>query len=162
MQGVVAKSWKKEVFLGIGLLLFIVATISIGIYTTNRANADRLSAGASAAKGADMRIDVKLENTMIEPQSITNAMELDNSALNSEQQGSTSNSTSPDVQVHVDGAPIAVPENGSVHKEITTDEGSTKVDISTQSNNSSGDSRSRSSINIDVDSSVRVRSQTSE
>lgn len=161
MQTSVAKTWKKELFFGIGLLAFLIATIITGIYATNRADADRVSTNVSATEGVDMRIDVKMESVLIDPEMITSVMEFDNAALNGNGQ-EAAGQTAPNVEVSVDGAPIAVPENGSVHKDITTEDGTTSVDISTQSNTPSGDSRTRSSVNIDVDSSVRIRNETNE
>lgn len=55
-------------------------------------------------------------------------------------------------QVTVNGQPVAVPENGSVHKIIKDDNGETVVDISTHSTNSANGNSS---------SSVWVYSQSS-
>lgn len=161
MDGIVARNWKKKVLLGVGLLLCIVAMIVFGTYVTYRTGADQLSTGLSTPEEADLRIDVKVENGLVKPQNITSAMGLDNVAPSGNQHGKT-NVTDPDVKVRVDGTPIDVPEDGLVHKRINTENGSTSIDVSTQSNSSSGNSRTQSSINIDVDSSVRIRSETRE
>ncbi|MES2630683.1 MAG: hypothetical protein V4611_01880 [Patescibacteria group bacterium] len=156
MEGIVVRNWKKKVMVGVGVLACVVAMIIIGIYTTYRADANQLSNGVSAPGEADMRVDVKVDNGLAEPQSVTSATESDNVAPSSNQQ----EETSPNVEVRVDGTPINVPESGSVHKVINTEDGSTSIDISTQSNSSSGDSRTRSSLNVDIDSSVQVRNET--
>lgn len=161
MDGMAARNWKKKVLLGGGLLLCIVAITVFSAYVTYRTGANQLSNGISTPEDAGMRIDVKVENGLVEPQSITSAMGLD-SVAPSDSQPDEVNSTNPNVKVRIDGMPIDVPEDGSVHKKINTENGSTSIDITTKSNSSSDDSRTRSSINIDADSSVRVQSETGE
>lgn len=161
MDSIVARTWKKKVIFGVSLLVCVVAVIFFGTYATYRANAERLSTGVSAPEETDMHIDVKVNNGLIEPQKTMSTQESNNVAPSTNQQAET-NETKSDVKVRVDGKTIDVPENGSIHKEITTENGSASIDVSTQSNSSSNNSRTRSSIKVDVDSSVRVRSETRE
>lgn len=161
VQSITARSRKSTVLFGIGLILFIVATISVGMYAANRTGAEQSITTVSTPNETDTSIEVKVDNGLVEPESITSIMELDNTTLSDTQQSEPAQ-VNPGVEVRVDGTAIEVPEEGTVHKEIVTEDGSTNIDISTQSNTSSGDSRTRSSINIDVDSSTRIRSQTEE
>jgi len=159
VHDIVTRNWKKKVFFGIGLLVSVAVMISIGLYAAHRTGANQLSADVTAPEETDMRINVKVDNGVVEPQDAVNDTRADSTVSNGE-----SSETNPSVQVQVDGTSIDIPEDGTVHKVIQTEDGSTSIDISTQSNSSSGDSRTRSSINIDADtdSSVRIRSQTRE
>lgn len=160
MEGAIGRNWKKKVFFGVAALMCIVALVIIG-YTAHYTSANQLSNGVSAPKETDMRIDMKAKNESVKPEGTTGVIGSDTAALSSNQQGET-DETNSNVEVRVDGTPIDVSKDGSVHKVIKTEDGSTSIDISIQSNNSSGDSRTRSSLNVDTDSSVRIRSETRE
>lgn len=162
MHDIAATTLKKKLLIGAGVLALILATIGIGLYTTYRAGADQFTSNVAAPEEADMRIDLKINDGLVELEKITNVAEPE-TASNSTEQGQTS-STNSNVEVQVNGTPIDLPENGSVQKEIVTEDGSAKINISSQSNTSSGDTRTRSSIRIDsdTDSSLRIRSHSTE
>lgn len=98
-----------------------------------------------------MNIEMKVESGLANPEDVPGITEPDNTT----QQGAANQN----VQVQVDGVPVTVPENGSVHKEINTENGSARVDISSESSNTSGDSHTRSRININSNSNSSVRIQ---
>lgn len=157
MQGIAAMNSKKKLLFGAGLVVLIIAAIITGIYMAQRTNAEQSLTNVSTPKEANMNLDVKVENGQVEAQNITNSTGSDSSSSTSTQQGAT-NTSSSNVNVQVNGTPIDVPENGTVYKEIITDDGSATINFKSESNSSSNDTRTRSKINIDVDSSVRVRS----
>ena len=163
MEDIVARNRKKKVVFGVAVLLCIAVMTIIAINTTQYTGANQVSTGVSAPKETDTRVDVKVDNGPAEPQSVISVNELDTAVPGANQQGDA-NQASSNVEVRVDGTPIDVPENGSVHKVINTENGSTSIDVSAQSNVSSGDSRTRSSLNVDVDgdASVRIRNETRE
>ncbi|MGH7217903.1 MAG: hypothetical protein ACREGE_00440 [Candidatus Microsaccharimonas sp.] len=148
-------------FLGIGLAMLIIGAIIFSAYAVYQADAHRSLTSVSVPEHTDAYIDVKVEGGQVEPESTTTVMEPDVAPLNGAQQSQT-NSTNPNVDMRVNGTPVDVPENGSVHKRVTTENGSTSVDVSSQSNTLSDDSRTRSSININFDSSTQVRNETRE
>lgn len=63
--------------------------------------------------------------------------------------------------VQVNGDTIPVPNNGSVHKEISTGSGNASIDVSVQSNGSSN-SASSSSVNLNVNSSSSTQSEVQQ
>ena len=154
MHNTAAIDLKKKMLFGAGLLALILVAIFIGINTTNRANANQTSNNVSTPEEMDMNINVKVGDGLVELNKSVNIAESDGTMS---QDGT--NATNPNVQVQVDGVPVTVPENGSVHKEINTENGSARIDISSESSNSSGDSQTRSRININSNSSSSVRIQ---
>ncbi len=157
MHGTAASNWKKNRLFGIGLFIGILVVILIGLYATYRANTNNLlSNSASISNTTDANLDVKVENKSMEIESKPSTTAPDTTVPTASQPAET-NVSSSDIDVRVNGTPIEVPENGTVHEQIITENGSTKIDITSQSNTSSGDSRTRSSINLDVDSSERIQ-----
>jgi cytoskeletal protein RodZ len=65
---------------------------------------------------------------------------------------SSSNTNSSQTNVEVNGQQVVVPENGSTHQVIESENGKTTVDINVNSN-TSGSSESRSSTNVKMRSS---------
>lgn len=162
MYNILAVNWKKKILFGVGLLLFISATIVAVTYATFRADANQSSIRMSVPEESNTRVDIKVDNEPEEPNKVAESMESGNSAARGAQQ-SKAPTSNPNVDVHVNGAPIDVPENGSVHKEIVTQNGSASINVSSQSSSiSASNSNTRSSINVGVDSSVRVQSNTGE
>lgn len=70
-----------------------------------------------------------------------------------------SNATPPITHVQVNDQPVDVPANGSLHKVISSDNGTTTIDVNNQSSNSS--SSSSSSMNIQLNSSSTTQAGTS-
>ncbi len=103
-----------------------------------------------------MDIDMKVENGLMGTETVTN---LDSTTPPA---GDQQAAAAPKVNVEVNGTPIEVPQNGTVQKEVTTEDGSASINISSQSNTSSGHTRTRSSIKVDSDSSVKIRTETRE
>ncbi len=103
-----------------------------------------------------MDIDMKVENGLMGTETVTN---LDSTTPPA---GDQRAAAAPKVNVEVNGAPIEVPQNGTVQKEVTTEDGSASINISSQSNTPSGHTRTRSSIKVDSDSSVKIRTETRE
>lgn len=157
MQRIAAMNSKKKILFGVGLIVLIIATIITGLYVTNRTNANQSLTNVSTPKEANMNLDVKVQDGQVEAQSISNATESGDTSSSDTQQGATNTSNS-NINVQVNGTPIDVPENGTVYKEIITDDGSATINFKSESSSSSNDTRTRSKINIDVDSSVQVRS----
>jgi hypothetical protein len=161
MQGIAAINGKKKMLLGAGLLVLAVAMILVGIYATFQADARQLERSTPVLNEKDVRIDEKVGNTLLESDAVTGAIEPDTATVDNSQQGETKPANS-NVKVRVNGESIAVPENGTVHKEINTQNGSTSIDVTSQSNGSSGNSSTQSSINVDFDSSVQIRGESRE
>jgi hypothetical protein len=63
---------------------------------------------------------------------------------------SSQGSNAAQTDVMVNGQPVQVPANGSVHKDITSEQGTASVDVSQQSSTSSGNSSS-TSFDLHVD-----------
>ena len=94
-------------------------------------------------------VEVPTANTQ-QPAAIGASTDTSVSSEQSAHSSDTSSSTStPSVHssVFVNGEEIAVPPNGEVHQTITSDVGTTHVDISTQSS-SSGDAHSSSHMHV--------------
>ncbi len=73
--------------------------------------------------------------------------------------GNGGNSTDSDVNISVNGENISIPENGSVHKTIKSEDGNTNVDISRSTSNTGTSLNSNvSSSKVRVNSSVQANS----
>lgn len=157
MHGIAEANRKKKLLIGVGLAVLIVATLIIGIYVTNRAGANESSVTVSSPEETDMYIDARVESIPTDLEALNDSVGSDGTSAETTQQGETS-STDSNVQVRVNGAPIDVSKNESIHKEIHTENGSTRINISSQSSGSSNDS-TQSSINIKIDSSAQVQNE---
>lgn len=151
MQGIAATNLKKKMLLGASLLVLAVAMIFAGMHATFQADAKQSVGSTPVSNKNDIRIDEKVGNTLMESNTVPSAKESDNASLGSGPQGETKPANS-NVEVRVNGEPVTVPENGSVHKEINTENGSASIDVSSQSHTSTGNSSSQSSINVNFDS----------
>ena len=76
-------------------------------------------------------------------------------------EGTADTSQNTTTQVTVNGESVPLPENGTVHKVITDDGGTTNVDISVNSQ-SSGTDHSRSSTRIQLDSHSDTKIDSSQ
>ncbi len=161
MQDRVSTIEKKRLFIGAGLAALVVVAIATGIYATQQANANQPSSNVVVPGETDMHIDLQVNDLMAEADTLADLTEMVDGAMSRGQQGDGGASNS-NVQVRVNGTSIDTPENGIVHKQITTQDGSTKIDFWSHSSTTSGESMDRSSINVDVDSSVEMRNNTQE
>ena len=156
MHDIATLSFKKKALIVAVLLVLIAVAVSFALYTSNRAQANQSVTGTPVLEASTMDIDMKVENGLMETESVTSP----GSSPSSESTQQTE--ATPKVNVEVNGTPVQVPENGTVKKEITTEEGSASINISSQSNTSSGHTRTRSSIKVDSDSSVDIRTRIRE
>lgn len=148
-------------FLGIGLAMLVIGVIVMSVYVVYQTDAHRSLTSVSAPERTDSYIDMKVESVQVQPEAAPTVTEPDATPLGDTQQNASTPANS-NVEMRVNGTQVDVPENGSVHKNITTENGSTSVDVSSRSNTSSDDSHTRSSINIDFNSSTQVRNETRE
>lgn len=65
-----------------------------------------------------------------------------------------------ETELQINSTPVAIPENGSVHRVIENDTGTTTVDVSVDSQ-TSGTNESSTSMNIEVNSSSEVEASRS-
>ena len=119
---------------------------------------------ASALAAAGAFTGVQAANNGNEPQAVTNTqVQTDTTSTNvqSPTVAPTTNSqtnvsgfsdtANNKVKVEVNGQNISVPQNGSVHQDIPTQNGSTTVDV-TSSTNGSASNGSNTSLNVNVSS----------
>jgi len=158
MRGIVFANLKKKPLLGAGLSVLVVATITTSVYATQQADANQSSSNILMPVETDIHIDMMAGDWLVEPDNLANLTEMTSNAPSSGQQGVTDSN----VNVRVNGMSIDTPENGTVYKEITSEDGSTRINFRSNSNTSSGESQSRSSVKFNVDSSVEMRSETRE
>lgn len=95
-----------------------------------------------------------LKGTTLLPQNIT-------ASLDANVSKSSAPAPATQTNVRVNGSTVSVPNNGSVHKEISTGSGNASIDVSVQSNGSS-DSESSSSIDLSVSSSSHTAGQVQQ
>ena len=156
MHNIATLSLKQKALIVAGLLVLLAVAVTFALSIANRAEANQSVTGTAVLEASAMDIDMKVENGLMGTETVTN---LDSTTPST---GNQQAEAAPKVDVEVNGTPIQVPENGTVKKEITTDEGSASINISSQSNTSSGHTRTRSSIKVDSDSSVKIRTETRE
>lgn len=76
---------------------------------------------------------------------------------NDSQTASNANQNQANIQLHVNGQAVPVPSQGTVHKEISSDNGTTSVDLSVNSASSgTSQSNSHTSMNIEMNSSTET------
>lgn len=94
------------------------------------------------------------------PAKIDTHFESSNTASGDTSQKTNSDNGATHAQLHVNGQSVPLPSQGTVHKEITSKDGKTTVDISVNSN-SSGTSQSTTSTNIELNSSTNSSTESS-
>lgn len=158
MQGTVSTNLKKKLLIGVGLSALVITAIVTGVYAAHRADANQPSSSVVVVEEADMQINLDASDWLVKPDNLIHLTDFASSASSGGRQG-VANSN---VEVRVNGKSIDAPENGSVHKKITTQDGSTSIKFWARSNTTSGESFDQSSINVDVNSSVEMRNDTRE
>lgn len=92
--------------------------------------------------------------------------------LHADQEGGTSlpddvsseparNNTQTDTEVHINGEQVPLPPDGTVHREISSENSNTSIDISVQSD-SSGSSRSHSNTSMDIKLKSETKSESDD
>jgi hypothetical protein len=99
--------------------------------------------------GDDSNLNVLKDATPL-PQDTTTS--LDANVLQNSIDNDTATAPVTQTNVQVNGNNVPVPNNGSVHKEISTGSGNASIDVSVQSNGSSN-TESSSSIDLNINSS---------
>jgi hypothetical protein len=144
---------RQLITLIIAVLLVTALVVGIREVAANREevaggpqNAAVLSSEGAASKGVTMG---QSESTSSAGQSATSQSVTTNVTSTTDGNGQTSTS------VTVNGKPIAVPNNGELHKTMTDENGTTQLDIS----NGSSSSSSSTSVNVQVNGSSTSSSE---
>lgn len=161
MHSKLSSSRKNNLILVAALAALAVVAVVAGIYASNQADANQSSGNVAVPEEADMNIELKVGDWLATPDDAVNLPESPNAATGDRQQGAT-NTANSNVELRVNGVPVETPANGSVQKQIITDDGSTRVNFWSQSTTSSDESDGQASIDVDIDSSIKVRNETSE
>ena len=156
MHNIATLSLKQKAFIVAGLLALLAVAVTFALSISSRAEANQSATGTAVLEASAMDINMKVENGLMGTETVTN---LDSTTPPT---GDQQAAAALRVTVEVNGTPIEVPQNGTVQKEVTTEDGSASINISSQSNTSSGNTRTRSSIKVDSDSSIQIRSKISE
>lgn len=159
-EKLLASSRKKAIF-GAIIAGLVVVAIFAGIHVLNRTPSQQSSNNIVVPEEADMNIELKVGDWLAMPDNAVNLPESPNTATDDSQQGAT-NTANSNVELRVNGVPVETPANGSVQKQIITEDGSTRVNFWSQSNTSSNESDGQASINVDIDSSIKVRNESSK
>jgi hypothetical protein len=133
------------------LLILLVAFLGYSLLVWNLANAEQHTTLQAQPLTSSAKRIAPTNNATNEP-----AINNPESTANTSRSASVINNGSSDVstQVEVNGQPIAVPQNGSVHKEVVSDDGSkTTVDINVNSSTDAASARSHSSFNMNMNTS---------
>lgn len=134
------------------LLILLVAFLGYSLLVWNLANAEQRTIQQTQPLTSSAKRIAPTNNATNEP-AINNNPE---STADTSRSAPVINNGSSDVttQVEVNGQPIAVPQNGSVHKEVVSDDGSkTTVDINVNSSTDATSARSHSSFNMNMNTS---------
>lgn len=129
MRGLSALTWKQKSLLGAALFT-LLAILTVGAYATSRATLNQTATSEPTIEATAIDIDMKVENEIAEP---TGQVVQEPNGSEGDNQAGEVNTMNSKIQVEVGGTPVQVPENGTVKKEITTNEGSAKIDISSGS-----------------------------
>lgn len=113
--------------------------------------------------GASLDVSVDSQSSTEAPKNEISETTINTSAENTANENSATNSS---VSVTVNGQSINVPENGTVHRTITSDNGQAEIDINVQSDSTSGSFNSSTSItnvhgfssNMQSTNEVQIRS----
>jgi hypothetical protein len=103
---------------------------------------------AAAMNGGVVGQDTKGKQQNFTVQTATDSTADQASSSGESVPGSTSNTSSTNVQVNVNGQNIAVPENGSVQQTVPTQDGTGQSSVSVKSSNNN----SSSSLNVNISS----------
>lgn len=122
---------KKTLFISAGALAF---TAPLAAYSLSPSN-DSTNTPPAASQSSQNNSDSKNDGIKVQ---------LDHRSTSSNSSGASSNTS-----LTIDGESVPVPENGSVHKTITTGQQTTEVDIHTNSQQSANSSSSSSSVHVD-------------
>ncbi|MEO6760830.1 MAG: hypothetical protein ABI220_00425 [Candidatus Saccharimonadales bacterium] len=156
------RSWGFRLF---GALAFAGALTATGIYTTGNQTAQATDNSASPLTlESSKQSQNHNTSTISASQSSTSHSGGNSNKLNTSTNLTTSAepgaNNSVQTSLEVNGQPVDIPSNGSVHRTIQNSDGVTTLDISSSSSGQSSGNSSSSSLNVDISSSSQTSPAT--
>ena len=132
----------KRAIAQLGAVVLLLAVMAFAFNSWHRTAPPSAAANAVTGRSAASELKVQTTPTTVAP---------DHAATDTTVETSTSGGgAKPNTQVRINNQPVAVPDNGTLHKTVPTNNGNTSVDISVDSN-TTGSSTSNSSSSIQLD-----------
>jgi hypothetical protein len=157
--GTVGTFVAKRRALSFAIVASFVVITTIGFVTVQGIMRNSTTYQDSVTKNADSSLEATVTNSNLS----TPASPAAEPAGQGSEAASSSTSSSKSTSVTVNNQPVAVPENGTVHKVIQSSDGTTKVDISVNSNSStSTNTNSSTNLNVNTNTSSRITESHSQ
>lgn len=139
----------KTVFI-VWLIVFIAAFVGyLAALSYVYASSGLFHGRNTSVETTESRVDVKKDATI----SSTNSVGPDASIANQSLQATPA---SPDTEVHINGTFVPLSDNGTLHKDVSSDGNNASIDVHIQSSGSNS-SESHSSVKINVNSTSDVQ-----
>lgn len=145
--------YKKRAFVFLMAATFVVIT-TLGFVTVRAMTvSDNKEQNVVKEEGKTSTLSTTTTNESTQPESTMST------TMESNTMTTPSNSSESKTEVKINNQPIDVPENGSVHRTITTENGTTQINVSTNSD-SSGNSYSSSFTTNSTNSNTTMNSSS--